>query len=220
MQDDWSQADRRLEELIAREGALLTRRRVEEAGLDPYILTRWLRQGRLERLQRGVYRAVGARPGLHEVLLEVQLRIPYGVICLISALAFHGLTRFVPDAVHIAVPRERKPPRLENPPLEVFFFSPKTYEFGIEAYPIGGQELRVYSPEKTLADMLYFKSHYYPEFLNGLSNYFSRPNLDLAKLSQAAKLRRVNRELSTLTEALYSLLQEYPGNQTKEDELD
>ncbi|MDX2004061.1 MAG: type IV toxin-antitoxin system AbiEi family antitoxin domain-containing protein, partial [Meiothermus sp.] len=209
-----------LEELIAREGVLLTRRRVEEAGLDPYILTRWLRRGRLERLQRGVYRAVGAGPGLHEVQLEVQLRIPYGVICLASALAFHGLTKYIPDAVHIAVPRDRKPPRLENPPLEVFFFSPKTYDFGIEAYPIGGQELRVYSPEKTLADMLCFKSHFYSLFLEGLSNYFSRPNLDLPKLNQAAKLRRVAGELSTLTEALYSLLQVYPGNQTKEDRLD
>lgn len=202
MQSDWSRPDRQLERLIAREGPLLTRKQVEEAGLDPYILTRWLRHGRAERLQWGVYRAVGAGPVSHEGLLEIQLRIPYGVVCLASALSFHGLTTFIPKAIEIAVPRERKPPKLEYPPLEVFFFTDKTYSYGVEEHLIGKQTLKVYSKEKTLADLLRFRREYQGLFLEGLRNYLTRPKSDLFKLKEAAKVCRVESKLQPLLEAL------------------
>ena len=200
MHYDWNQADLHLERLIALEGPLLTRRRVKALGLDPYLLIRWLRQGRAERLQRGVYRAVMAVPTDHEGLLEVQLRIPYSVVCLASALSFHGLTTFLPKAIEIAVPRERKPPKLAYPPLEIFFFSPKTYDYGIETHRVGGQDIQVYSREKTLADLLRFDSQYHSLFLEGLRNYLGqKPNLH--RMHEAAKLRRVERKLQPLLEA-------------------
>lgn len=195
------EADAHLEELTRQHGPLITRAQVRAAGLDPHILVRWLRQGRAQRLQRGVYRVAAAPPINHEELLEVQLRIPYAVICLVSALAFHGLTTHVPKAVTIAVPRGRKPPRLTYPPLEIFFFSPQPYSLGIQTHEVGGVPLRVYSREKTLADLLRFERQYRGLFLEGLRNYLNQKP-DLHQLAIAARLRGVESKLQPLLQAL------------------
>jgi hypothetical protein len=135
----------------------------------------------------------------------VQLRIPYAVACLATALAFHGLTTFIPKSIQVAVPRERKPPKLSYPPLEVFYFSPAQYEYGLEHHPLGKHQLKVYSPEKTLADLLRYRNQLGEDlFIEGLRNYLKRrnPRPDLSKLLQAAKICRVEKQLRPLLEVL------------------
>ena len=89
-----------LEVLFHQHGGYLTRRQVDEAGLEPKLLSYLVAKGEAERVQRGVYRWTDAPLQTHEDLLEVSLRIPYGIICLASALAFHGLTTFIPKTIH------------------------------------------------------------------------------------------------------------------------
>ena len=81
-----------------------------EAHLDPHLLGRAVRQGLLERLQRGVYRATTREMTSHEDLLELSLRLPYAVVCLESALSVHGLTTANPKRLHLAVRRIRRVP--------------------------------------------------------------------------------------------------------------
>jgi hypothetical protein len=53
-------------------------------------------------------------------LVTVAAKIPSGVICLISALAFHEITTQIPHEVHLALPRTARTPTLDHPPLRVF----------------------------------------------------------------------------------------------------
>ena len=205
MQNEWAKPDQKLESLFLKHGGLLPRKQVEAAGLDPYILTRWVRHGLAERQQRGIYRLISADTQNNESLVEVQLRIPYGVACLSTALSFHGLTTFIPKKIQIAVPQKIKPPKFAYPPIEVFYFSEKCHSFGIEDHKVNGHHIKIYSPEKTLADLMHFRSRTGEDlFTEGLRNYLKRknPKPNVSKLLEVAKIRRVEKRILPLLEVL------------------
>src|SRR6266496_2497230 len=109
--------------------------RTQEAlrlGIHPRTLYTIRDRGLLEVLNRGLYR-LASLPALTEPdLVTVARRVPRGVICLVSALAFHSLTTQVPHAVHVALERGAEPPRLAYPPLRVFWFSGPAFREGIQ----------------------------------------------------------------------------------------
>lgn len=72
-------------------------------GIHPRTLYA-LRDGALlERLDRGPYRVADAKPVGNPDFVTVALKVPRGVICLISALAFHRMTMQVPHAIYLAI---------------------------------------------------------------------------------------------------------------------
>jgi predicted transcriptional regulator of viral defense system len=80
------------------------------------------------------------------------------VIRLVSALAFHEISTEIPHEVSIALPRTVKRPRLDYPPLRVFWFSWGSFTEGIEEHKIDGVKVRIYGPEKTVADCFKFRN--------------------------------------------------------------
>lgn len=191
--------DDTLSRLLSKSGGLVTHKQATALGIDAHLLGRWVREGRLERVQRGVYRQVNAPLSGFEDLVEVQLRIPYAVVCLRSALSFHQLTTFIPKAVEIAVPQKARPPRLAYPPILIHYFSASTYSYGIEEHDLGGHRVNVYSMEKTLIDLFRFSNTYGDElFAEGLKNYLARPQPNYEKLLEAARSIRVERRLKPI----------------------
>lgn len=205
--EELRRSDQHLRQLFKRYAGFLTRQQADAAGLEPHTLTRWVERGWAERVQRGIYRQAESVLGKHETLLEVQLRVPYSVLCLDSALAFHDLTTFIPKKLSLAVPRGKKPPKLEYPPVTFYFFSQGLYDYGTEQHTLGVHKLAVYSPEKTLADLLRYKNKLGSElFAEGLKRYLERRGKkqrpDLAKLLGAAKVCRVEAQMRDYLEVV------------------
>lgn len=199
-------AAQHLESLFAQRGGLLTRRELDDAGLDPHLLVQGVRSGRIERLQRGVYRLTQTPPLGFDDLLEVQLRLPRSVTCLVSALSFHGLTVLNPGYVEVAVPAGVRFPQLEYPPVQVYTFSGDHFSYGIETHILGDRPLRVYSMEKTLVDLLRLSHRLGREpFLEGLKTYL-RPHpsrrRNLPRLLEAARIGRMEARLKGILEVL------------------
>ena len=102
---------------------------------------------------RGLYRRVDASPADHN-LLEIAHRVPKGTLCLITALARHGLTDVIPDCIDVAIPRGRRIPALQSP-VNVHVFAKNTFGIGREVIRVGdGLTLGLYSPERSLVDMV------------------------------------------------------------------
>jgi predicted transcriptional regulator of viral defense system len=78
--------------------------------------------------------------------------VPKGVVCLLSALRFHGLTTQAPHEVWMAIPPKAWLPKVEHTKLWVFRFSGQALTKGVEEHRVEGTVLRVYSPAKTVAD--------------------------------------------------------------------
>lgn len=173
-----------------------------EAGISRYALYRMLDEGVVERVSRGVYRLVDLPPLGDPDLAVVALRIPGAVVCLVSALAFHELTTQVPHAVWIALPRGSRTPRLEHPPLSVHRFARAAYEAGIETHGVDGVPIRVYGPEKTLADLFKFRNRVGMDVvLEALELYSERARTDVGALLEYARVCRVERVMRPYLEA-------------------
>ncbi len=127
-------------------------------GVTRGTIERMLENGTLERLSRGLYQLTDAEPLSHPDLTVVAAKIPQGVICLISALAFHELTTQIPHEIYVAIPRDSEPPRIEHPPLRSFRFSGQAFTEGIESHRLGPIAVKIYSREKTLADCFKYRN--------------------------------------------------------------
>lgn len=119
---------------------------------DRMRFTRQVRAGELERLDHGLYRNPSLPYSAHHELAAVGLRRPSAVICLISALSYHGLTDLLPHVVTIAIdPKERRP-RWSWPAIEVVTMPLKRYADGIEVVMIEDIPVRITDIPRTLAD--------------------------------------------------------------------
>jgi hypothetical protein len=72
-------------------------------GLHPRMLYPLRDSGKIQQVGRGLYRLSTAPPLTSPDLVPVAIRMPRAVICLISALAHHGLTTQVPHTVDLAL---------------------------------------------------------------------------------------------------------------------
>jgi predicted transcriptional regulator of viral defense system len=203
---------RTLEALITKRGGFLTHRDVIQAGLDPHVLTKAVKNGNLERVQRGLYRPSNTGFYNSESYFEIHLRVPSAVICLNSALYLHGLTTTQPLELTFAINRRAQAPQIEFPPVHFYRFSDVAFNHGQTQLLLTrpeqpkGLALPIYSPEKTLADLLKYRHKIGLDvFLEGLAHYArgthgKRP--DLNALHQAARVCRVEKIMFTYTQFL------------------
>jgi predicted transcriptional regulator of viral defense system len=174
-----------------------------ELGIHPRTLYAMRDAGALDRLARGLYRLAELPPLSNPDLVVVAHKVPNGVICLISALAFHDLTTEIPHAVDVALERGSRRPRLNHPPLRVFWFSGPAWHEGVEAYRVDGTEVRVTAPAKTIADMFKFRRQLGRDIaLQALKEYTDRPTFDVTELLHYARICRVEDILTPYLEVL------------------
>jgi predicted transcriptional regulator of viral defense system len=127
-----------------------------EAGLPGYYLHRLWRQGELERIERGLYRWPDAPVTEHHSLVEVAAKVPGGVVCLLSALSFHGLTTQCPEVVWLAVGRRAHVPRT-GLPLKLVRFPRRALSLGVVTHRLEGVEVPVTNVAKTVCDLYKYR---------------------------------------------------------------
>jgi predicted transcriptional regulator of viral defense system len=159
--------------------------------------------GNLTSLGRGLYRLSDLPPLGNPDLVTVAMKVQSGVICLISALAFHELTTQIPHEVYVALPRGTEPPRLAHPPIRVFWFTQRVFQFGLEAHKLDGTRVRIYSPEKTVADCFKYRNKIGLDTAReALKLYLERRKKHLDALLEAAEVCRVSKVMRPYLEAL------------------
>jgi len=143
---------------LAAERSLIRPRDLTERGLPTVALTRLVRQGRLQRVGRGLY-ALPDRPvSEHNALAEVARKHPQAIVCLLSALRFHDLTTQSPFEVWLAIPNKARAPKMDYPPLRIVRFSGAALTRGVEDHVIDGVPVRVTSVARTVADCFKFRN--------------------------------------------------------------
>jgi predicted transcriptional regulator of viral defense system len=172
-------------------------------GISRYMLYSLLDKGVIERISRGVYRLVDLPPVGNPDLITVAMRYPKAVVCLVSALSFHEITTQIPREVSVAVARNSHPPSLEYPPLQVYRFADHAYQSGIQEHAMDGVSLKVYSPEKTLADCFKFRNKIGMDIvLEALQLYKGRMEFNHKKILEYSRICRVEKIMLPYLEAL------------------
>ncbi|RJP37127.1 MAG: transcriptional regulator [Desulfobacteraceae bacterium] len=171
-------------------------------GITRYMLYSLRDKGIIEQVSRGIYRLVELAPLSNPDLVTVSLRFPNAVICLISALSYHNITTQIPHAVSVAVSRDSRMPSLDYPPIQAHRFSDEAYNSGIEDHMIDGVSVKIYNPEKTLADCFKFRNKIGMEVvLEALRLYRSRKQFNLERLLTYAGICRVKNIMTPYLEA-------------------
>jgi len=143
---------------LAQEHPLLRARDLQEHGLPTIALTRLVSAGKLERVARGVYSLPDQFVSEHRSLAEAAIRVPRGVICLLSALRVHEIGTQAPFQVWMAIPNRMPTPRLDQPSLRIIRMSGKSLTDGIEERTFDGVTVHVFNPAKTIADCFKFRN--------------------------------------------------------------
>jgi predicted transcriptional regulator of viral defense system len=134
----------RLSELIAQGVTASTVSRLERAGV-------------VTRLARGLYQLADAALDANHTLAEASKLVPKGVICLTSALAFHGLTDHIPPKIWIAIGLKEWRPRFAYPPVRFVRFSDSRLREDVGRHVIDGVAVPIFSVARTVADLFRYR---------------------------------------------------------------
>jgi len=189
--------------IFKKHGGILRTAQALRAGIHPGTLYTMRDSGALEMVSRGVYRLANSPPLGNPDLVTVATRVPGGVICLISALAFHELTTQIPHEVHVALPRGAEEPRLDHPPIKTYRFTGEAFTKGVEAHKLDGVSVRIYSPEKTLADCFKFRNQVgLDTVIEAVRFYRERRSIKVDDLMRYAGICRVKKIIRPYLEAI------------------
>lgn len=138
-------------DLLAAQG-MLRLAELKDAGVTAATVSRMQRNGEITRLARGLYQLPDAKLSANHSLAEAAKRLPRGVVCLVSALAFHGLTDQLPRKAWMAIGRNDWTPKPGDVPIRVLRFSDNLLTEGVETHLIEGVSVKVFGASKTVAD--------------------------------------------------------------------
>ena len=113
------------------------------AGIAATTVSRAVEDGEVIRIGRGLYQLPNSEADTALTLAEASKRVPKGIICMISALDFHGLTDQMPRKVWMAIGAKDWKPSINYPPLRIIRFRPPNLRYGIEHHSIAGTDVPI-----------------------------------------------------------------------------
>ena len=193
----------RVEEAFLRHGGILKTSQALEAGIHPRTLYALRDNGVITALSRGIYCLAGRDDVSEPDIVSIALRVPRGVVCLISALSYHDITTEIPHELSVAIPRGVTPARIGYPPVRFFLYGKAVYEAGIETHELNKVSVRIYSPEKTVADCFRFRNKIGLDVaIEALKLVRERKKSSPRQLLHYARICRVERVMRPYLEAL------------------
>jgi Transcriptional regulator, AbiEi antitoxin len=159
--------------LLSRRGGMARLSELMREGITAATLARMRAKGLVLQPSRGLYQLPDAGGDANNALVEAAKLVPRGVVCLVSALAFHQLTDIIPRSVWMAIgPKDRRT-AVVHPPLQIVRFRDNMLEAGVEEHRIGGVTVPIYSVAKTVVDLFRYRQ-------SAGKRYKNSPGLNLA----------------------------------------
>ena len=153
------------------------------SGITAATVSRMERRGDVVRLGRGVYQLTGHSQDANHSLAQAAKHVPKGVICLVSALAFHELTDTIPSRIWMAIGSKDRKPSSVQPPLQTVRFGEKVLRSGVGEHRIEGVSVPIYTPAKTVVDLFRYRQQ-------AGRRYQKSPGLNLALEAMREALRQ------------------------------
>ena len=188
---------------LARRSGVLRPRDLDVEGIPRVYLRRLHAAGVLDNPSRGLYLLADSLPSEHLSLAEACKRVPHGVVCLLSALQFHGFTTQAPFEVWLAIGESARQPKVDHPPLRIVRFSAATLAFGVDEHTVNGVRVLVTNPAKTVADCFKYRNKIGLDVaLESLRECWRHRRAKMDELFQAAEVCRVARVIRPYLESL------------------
>jgi predicted transcriptional regulator of viral defense system len=196
-----TEAERTLD-LVKRLG-LVRPKDLNQHGIPVIYLRRLLHRGELVQPARGVYAVAGHEPTLHHSLAMVSKRIPRGVVCLLSALAYHEIGTQLPSVVWLAIDQRSRPLVTTDLPAKIVRFGARSLVEGVEEHSVEGVTMRITNPAKTVADCFKFRNKVGLDIaMEALRDAWRKRKVTMAELDRFAATNRVTHVMRPYLEML------------------
>jgi len=149
-----STKEKKFIEFLKKKGGMVSYKEIIKAGFNKAFLKDNLNSGRIQKVDRALYRLSDDFTLSNPDLVAVSIKVSKGVVCLISALAFHEATTEIPHRINIAIPRGAWANKITILQLNFITSHPKHGKQVLEKHEIEEYQIKVYSLAKTVADCL------------------------------------------------------------------
>lgn len=203
MFENTTQEDRMLDFL--KKNTLARPKELQTIGVAATTIARAVKEGSVTRIGRGLYQLSDNETNINTTLAEISKQSPRVVICLISALAFHGLTDQIPRKTWIAIGINHWKPQFEQTKTRVVRLREPYFSGDIEKHSISGAMVQIYSVEKSLCD-----AFRHPKLVDRsvaiecLKSALTDKKTTPAKIANTAKKYRAWNQINQYLEALTS----------------
>ena len=189
-----------LEKLTENTNGYFSLKTAAEFGITRWQLQELLRNGEIQKVSYGLYALKNVIP---DELFITQLLSPRAIFSHESALFFNGYSDQVPFRYTISVPHGYISKNLSEQ-YDVRHVAKESAEEGIKIIKSElGNDLRVYSIERTLCELLHKPSDLDKErFIPAIQKYLRSKNKDILTLMHFAKIFRVEKRLLPYLEAI------------------
>lgn len=176
---------------------------LQKQGFSYYQITKMVEQGKLIRLNKSYYENAGFTGDMND-FYYVQAFAPQGVICLLSAAVYYGLTTFRPDAIDVAIPPKTKlSTQPESQRFSLHYFSGERHSLGVRTISENKNPFKIYDIEKTVVDIISNRNKVgIEETKEILTNYLARQDRNINKLYRYAGKLSCLKILKTYLEVL------------------
>ena len=190
-------------DIIAENKKFITTAELKDMGYSYYKMGQLEKNGLLHRVNRTTYENLSYK-GDENDFFSAEAYVPNGVICLMSAARYYGLTNFLPDAVDVAIDRKKKVSTLpEWPELRIFYFNPARMDIGVTEVIEDGNKFHIFDIEKTVEHIIYFRNKIgIEETSEVLKNYLKRKDRQIDRLYTYARRLRCEKVTRTYLEVL------------------
>lgn len=187
---DFAHSERLL--ALTEQAGLVRPRDLKSRRIPRVYLRRLVARGELVKHGRGLYSLPDAPVTEHHSLAQACKRVPHGVVCLLSALSYHGLTTQTPHEIWMALDRTAWSPRVEGLKLRIMRFSGSAMTAGVEKTTVEGVTVRVYGVAKTVADCFKYRNKIGTDVaVEALRDAWRQKHCSMDELWRYAKVCRV-----------------------------
>jgi predicted transcriptional regulator of viral defense system len=190
-----------LDAILIKSNGVLLAREAAAAGISGTYLTDFVRQGKLERIDFGVYVTPDA---FEDTMYILQKRRGKIIFSHDTVLFLHDLTDRDPLAYSVTVPTRYNTKNLCESGLKVFSIKRELYDLGVTlAESPHGREVRTYNMERTICDLVRSRSQIDIGILtDALKRYARRKEKNLPLLMQYSESFQVTKQVRSYMEVL------------------
>lgn len=190
-----------IENKIKENQGIITNRELAKNNIPTIYLHRMVKDGFLERVDRGVYIS---KDGDHDEYYFFSNRYDVPIFSYTSSLYLHDVTDFIPQKMEVTVYRGYNAHRIDKNVI-VHYVSRDLYGLGITKIKTKyGNMVKAYNKERTFCDFVKSRKEIDSElFSKTINNYIKDKNKDLNKLYDYASKMQIEREVSEIIEVIY-----------------
>ena len=187
--------------LINEHNGIIFTKHVTEEGIPRTYISELVKNGVLERLERGVYIT---KDSFDDEMYRLQAKYAYAIFSHDSALFLHDLTDRDPIQYSVTVPAGYNSANIQTSGVKVFSIKKELYELGSNTgRTVFGREIKCYDMERTICDIIRSRNQMDIAIVtDAIKRYVKRKDKNLPQLMRYAESFRVTKLLRSYMEVL------------------